>query len=1099
MSTGNFPGALDIPVRSGTGPAPLSFGQELLWLTDRAFPGTTVWNVSRPYRVRGALDVDALQRAIDALAARHEALRTVFGATIEGPRQIVRPPERVPIEHADVSALPAEERFAAADRLAQAAAVTPFDLAQDTPLRVLLVRLADDDRLLCLTTHHIVSDGWSKNVMFRELALFYAAFRDGVEPAGIAPLPIGWTDYAAWERSDEHQAALAGGLAYWREQLRDLPPSLELPTDRVRARLQAFQSARSTIVLPQALVDGLKRRAREHDVTLYMTLLAGYAALLRRYGDRDDIVIGSPVAGRMYEETEALIGFFINTLPLRVRLDDDPSFSQLLGRVRETCLDAYDNQEVPVEQLVLELKKDRQLTLSPLFNVILTMEDVLLDDLTFTGTVVEPIERDETPTKFDLRLYATTVSGGLQLTLWYRTDLFARATADRLLAHLRRLLEASVEDPSLRVSALPMLSEAERRDATRPMQLDAGAALEPVHLQFAAAAARTPHAIALVGAGERLTYAELDGRSEQLAAALRTRGAGPGSLVGLGLERSIDALVGLLGILRAGAAYVPLVPELPPVRLAQQIAQCELRLLVTTSSHAQRFPAGLDAVLLDRLPAPAANAPDRAPAVALDELAYVLFTSGSTGVPKGVAVTHRNLAAYTAAIRARLGVEAAGPLTFASVTSLAADLGNTAIFPALTSGGVLQLVPPEATTEAAAFAGWCAANPIDVLKVTPSHLGALLGALDDPQRLPRRWLVLGGEACPWELVERVRRLGACRILNHYGPTEATVGACAFEPATLPPAEDRAATVPIGSPLAHASCYVLDPSGELVPIGVPGELHIGGAGVASGYYGRPELTAERFVADPFGGPGARMYRTGDRVRRRAGGELEFLGRLDGQVKVRGYRVELGEIESVLAGHPAVAAAAVVFRARAAGEPSLIAYVVAREGTKEHGLRGWLAERLPDYMLPATIVELDRFPLTANGKLDRAALPDPDLSGHAEDAFVAPRTPTEAKIAAIWAEVLGVDEVGVTADFLSLGFHSILAIRALDTLGQAFGIRVPIRSFFESSTVAQLAVVVDAEIANAAERDVDSALALLEGMSDAEVELLTAEQAATDGHR
>lgn len=1099
MSTGHqAAGALDIPVRTDEGPARLSFGQELLWLIDRAFPGTTVWNVSRPYRVRGPLDVDALQRAFDALAARHDALRTVFVSTIEGPRQVVRGAHGVPIRHVDLSTLPSSERVVEADRLAQAEGKTPFDLAVDTPLRVLLVQLAPDDRLLCITTHHIVSDGWSKNVMFRDLSSFYAAFREGAEPLGIAALPIGWSDYADWERSDEHQVAIAEGLAYWREQLRDAPPTLDLPTDRVRPRSQGFHAARSAIVLPQAFLDRLMRAARGQDVTLYMWLLAAYTALLHRYSGQDDVVVGSPVAGRMYEETEALIGFFANTLVLRTRLEDDPSFAALLARVRETCLDAYDHQEIPVEQLVIELQKDRQLTFAPLYNVILTMEEVLSDDLVFPGAAVELLDRDERATKFDLTLYAIAVPDGLQLTLWYRTDLFAGETADRMLAHLQRLLGASVDEPSLRVSALPLLSEAELHAAARPPAFGAAvAAFEPVHVQFAAAAARTPDAVALVDAGGQLTYAQADRRAEALAATLRRRGAAPGTLVGLGLERSVDALVGLLGILKAGAAYVPLVPDLPPARSAQQIAQSELRLCVTTAAHRARFPAELETVLLDE---PADESADPGPSsrdTSLDDLAYVIFTSGSTGVPKGVAVTHRNLAAYTAAICDRLAVSPAEPLVFASVTSLAADLGNTAIFPALTSGGTLQLVPPEATIEAAAFGAWTGAHPIDVLKITPGHLAALLGAGEEARRLPRRWLVLGGEACPWELVERVQRLGHCRILNHYGPTEATVGACAFEVTAVPPPEARPATVPIGTQLADAAVYVLDKHGELVPTGVPGELFIGGSGVARGYLGQPALSDERFVADPFAGAGARMYRTGDRVRRHAGGELEFLGRLDDQVKVRGYRVELGEIERVLLEHPAAAAAAVILAEGGAGESTVVAYAVPREGESLAGARTWLAERLPEYMLPAAIVELDRLPLTANGKVDRQALPDPGRGAGA--AFVAPRTPTETTIASIWADVLGVERVGVTTDFLSLGFHSILAIRALDTLGQAFGIRVPIRSFFESSTVEELAIVVDEQIAGATASDVESALAMLEGMSDDEVELLVADPGAHEGRR
>ncbi|MBD5633244.1 MAG: amino acid adenylation domain-containing protein, partial [Candidatus Eremiobacteraeota bacterium] len=968
----------EIGPRPAGAAAPLSFGQELLWLVDRATPGTTVWNVSRPFRLRGPLDVAALQRAFDGLAARHEALRTVFVAGSDGPRQVVRPPGSVPIEHVDLSHLTPVEGVREADRLATLAEGTPFDLSRDVPLRVLLVRLASDDRLLCVTTHHIVSDGWSKNVMFRDLSALYESALTG-RNAGLPDLPIQFGDYAAWERGDAHAAELAEGLAFWRDELGGSPPSLALPLDKPRPASAGFAARRSVVVLPHALLNDVTRRAREHGVTTYMLLLAAYVSLLHRHSGQDDVIVGSPIVGRAQSETENLIGFFANTLVLRTRLDDDPTFATLLGRVRETCLDAYDHQDVPVEKLIFELQKDRELSLAPLFNVILTMEDVLPDNLAFEGVDVEPLERDRRATKFDLTLLASSHPDGLRLTLWYRTELFAQETADRLLAHLRCLLEGATRDPSLRISELPLTTKAER-DLTlaRSAGPDLSETLEPVYRRFEAAALRTPQATAVCCGDESLTYAELDARAGALARHLCELGVGTGVTVGLALDRSIDAVVGLMGILKAGGAYVPLPPDSPPERLREQMAQSATRILLTTSAEPAAFAAPeVRIVHIDALPPRILASGDVVPARAgLADLAYVLFRSGSSGVPKGVAVTHANLASYERAIAHRLDLPAARSFSFAAVSSLAVDHGNTAIFPALCSGGTLHVVPSHVARDAAAFAEWMRAHPIDVLKIAPTHFEALLGRTDRCP-LPSQWLVVGGESCSWELVERVRRVGRCRILNHYGPTETTVGACAFEVRDLESAAARPPAVPIGTPLPGTFAYVLDARGELVPDGVPGELSLGGAGVARGYVGRPDLTDERFSRDRFRTqPDARLYRTGDRVRRLPGGELEFLGRFDDQVKIRGYRVELGEIEAALLQNPSVVRSAVVYRAAGAGDSRLLAYVVLageERGETLSGLRANLAERLPDYMIPSAIVALDRFPLTRAGKIDRNALP------------------------------------------------------------------------------------------------------------------------------
>ncbi len=1068
------------------GPAPLSFAQELIWLMDRASPGITAWNVARAWRIRGPLDTAALQAALDALSARHDALRTVFTATDAGPRAVVRPPQPVAIARFDLSDY-AEHGLAEAERLVREQAQTPFDLARQVPLRVMLVQLGPADWVLSLDTHHIVSDSWSKSIVSRELSELYAACGRGAAPA-LAPLPIAFSDFAAWEREAGHTPTLAASLAYWRTELSGVAATLDLPVDRPRATAPRFEGAGRASILPHALLEGIKRLARDHDATLYMTLLTAFATLLARYSGQDDVVVGSPIAGRSHSETEGVVGYFANTLILRTRLDGDPTFAELLARVRATCLGAYEHQEVPAEQLILELQKDRQLTQAPLFQVILAMEDTLPDVLGLEGLEARPLDVDLGATKFDLTLRIAEIAGGLRLSLWYRTDLFLEATADRLLSHLRTLLEAAVADPTRRCRDLPIVSDAERH----ALLVDYNATSAPigpaaVHAQFEAAARRSPQAIAVVDDERSYTYAELNAAANRLAHRLLRQGVEPGQAIGLALGRSESSLVGLLGALKAGGHYVPFDPELPQQRLMSLIAESRLRVVVCGSASLARFEAsGVETICLDDDEAAAADseATDPGLPMSLESIAYVVFTSGSTGVPKGVAVTHRNLLNYVTAISARMGVSRSDPWTFATVSPLWVDLGYTAVFPALCSGGTLHVIGDAVAMDAARFGERMTRGEIDVLKITPTHMAALTDRSDFAALLPRRWLVLGGEACPWNLVDRIARTGACAVLNHYGPTETTIGACTFAVGERDLGDTRPATVPIGQPLANVRCYVLDSAQQPLPIGIPGELYVGGVGVARGYVNRPAESAERFLTDSLGGPaGGRLYRTGDRVRRLPSGELEFLGRLDDQVKVRGFRVELGEIESVLAQHPSVARASAVLRA-GGGDARVAAYVVltslAAEPPGERELRAWLQDRLPDYMVPDSFVVLERLPLGPSGKVDRSALPDPE-SLAADDELVAPRTPTEERVAAIWAELLGVERIGVTANFLALGFHSILAIRGLNELNRAFGVRVPLRSFFDSPSVAQLAAVVDTEIQRAEEREFERALREIDALA------------------
>jgi amino acid adenylation domain-containing protein len=1072
---------------------PTSFAQELLWLMHGSAPESTAYNVPRSRRVVGPLDVDALRRAFDALVERHEILRTTYAFHGDQAVQVVHAPRPVDFTVHDLAALDEPARGAEAERLVRERARRPFDLAREQILRVAVIRLGEGEHVLHLDSHHIAFDGWSRDILFRELSALYTEAAGG-PPARLPALPIQYADYAIWEREHLTGARLERLLGYWRHELGDARFVLELPTDFPRPAVPGTEGITERITIEPALLARIRQLGVERDATLYMVLLAAYATVLHRYTGQPDVLVGSPSAGRSRPETEGLIGYFANTMVQRARFASDPTFAQLLDQLRGSALGAFDHQEIPFEKLVLELQGGQQLSHSPLFQVVFTM----LGGAGESGPVrlgeaeIRPFGVEDTTTKFDLTLFMSERDGALTLTLRARADLYTAATVRRALGHLRAVLEGAAASPDRRVSELSLLTSAEQ-SALRGWNetaADLGAPAALVEL-FEAQAARVPERAAVVADGDTRTYAELDARANRIAHRLRAIGVGPDVTVGVMLDRSADLVAAMLGVLKAGGAYVPVPPELPAARAAQQLREAGVRAVVTVGELADRVPPGADALCLDRDASPIESAPASAPerTARPEHLAYVLFTSGSTGVPKGVAVTQANVVHYTRAVSRVLadvpahakgdGLAALDGWRFGMVSSVGADLGNTALFPALLAGGTLHLLGRDVATEPARFAAYVAAHPLDVLKITPNHLRALVAGSDARQLfalLPRRWTVLGGEALPWEFAQRLLDTGACRVLNHYGPTETTVGASTFEVTTESVRAARGAgaqTAPIGWPLGNVRLHVLDAHGQPVPVGIPGELYIAGDGVARGYLGRDDLTAERFVA--VAGE-TRAYRTGDRVRRLPDGALEFIGRTDDQVKVRGYRVELGEVEQVLREHPGVGQAVAAIRGEGV-EARLVAYVVPRQAGSDYAsahanraipesVHDWAAARLPDYMVPAAVVALDALPLGPNGKVDRAVLPDPVAAAPAAPGRVAPRTPTEEAIAAIWTEVLKRDEIGVTDDFISLGGHSLLAIRVLGKLSRKFGIRLPLRVLFDAPTVAQLAELVDLELQLAA---------------------------------
>jgi amino acid adenylation domain-containing protein len=1115
-----------IPRRAPGAVAPMSFAQELLWMLDRATPGLTAYNVPRAIEIRGRLDVDALRHALSDVVARHEILRTTYAAGEQGPVQVIAPAHEVELPVLDLSNVAAEARSSEIDRIVLEEARMPLDLARGPLLRARLLRAGSEEHTLVLVTHHIASDGWSKGVLYRDLSAAYDSRLDGRAPVFV-PLPIQYADFAAWQREAMQGEQLESHLAYWRRRLESPLPVLELPTDFPRPAVQSFEGAREIMMLPASLVAQLRELGMDHGATLYMVLLAAYQTVLHRYSGQDDIITGSPTAGRSRQEVEGLIGYFANILAMRTSFAGAPTFGALLERISEGAMDAFEHEDVPFEKLVLDLRAGQETPgHAPLFRCVLTMEDTLPDQLRLGSAAVRPYTIDYGQAKFDLTLLVAEQPEGLRLGLWYRTDLFTKGYAERFLGHLRAVLDAAVADAEVRVDAIPLTSAAERAslDAWNATRVDEGTPATLVEL-FARAASQSagrpavvaPRASATaagsVAGTQVLTYAELDARTSQLARFLRGVGASANAPVGLLLDRSADAVVGLLGILKAGAAYMPLSVDAPAARIAQQLTESGAKVVVTSLALRDRLPSSVQVVALDAEAETAAMGalPQQAPEVAItpSDLAYVLFTSGSTGVPKGVAVTHANAVHYARAISRVLadmheapgdGFAALANWRFGMASTLAADLGNTSLLPALLSGATLHVLGKEVTTEPARFAEYVSVHQLDVLKATPNHVLALAAGKTGAELaavLPKQWLVLGGEALRLDAARTFLGAGGCRVLNHYGPTETTVGVLTHEvtAASLDAASALGAqTVPLGRPLGNTQAFVVDAYGNEQPVGIPGELWLGGAGVTQGYLNRPVLTAERFTTFR----GVRVYRTGDRVRRLPDGTMEFLGRADDQVKVRGYRVELGEVEQALRAHPGVAQGVVIKR-----DEELVAYAVAKQAgyavshsdrpTSEK-LTEWLAAQLPAYMVPSAVVLLEQLPLTANGKLDRAALPAPDAVGAAQaSAFVAPRSETETVVAKIWRDVLKKEQVSVTDSFLDLGGHSLLAIRVLGRISKELGVRLALRALFETPTVEKVAAIIDAELAERrSAEEMARALAAVESLSDADVaRLLEAE--------
>jgi amino acid adenylation domain-containing protein len=1041
------------------GVPPLSFAQQRLWFLEQLEGESGAYNISKAVRMTGRLNVLALRQTLSAIVARHESLRTNFELIGEEPVQTISAPREMEISLIDLRG----QHESAVQQVVAEIAQHPFDLAHDRLLRASLLRLDDQEHVLLLTMHHIVSDGWSMSVLFREIGLLYEALVNG-QPSPLAELPIQYPDFAVWQRDWLQGRELESQIEYWKKQLSGAPAVLELPTDRPRPPLQTFNGACHSIVLPQALTGALSELSRHTDTTLFMTLLAAFQALLRRYANQEDIVLGTPIANRTRRETEDLIGFFVNTLVIRTDLSGNPSFRELLRRVREVALQAYAHQDLPFEKLVEEIKPERNLSHMPLFQVMVVFQNAPDVKLTLPALELQEFNLQGQTSKVDLSLYIGQSTEGLKLSFEYNTDLFNATTIERMSRHFQTLLAAVIANPDQSLGELPLLDDLERSQLLQWADTRVAYPQGCIHQLFEEQATRSPYAIAVIYEDRQITFAELDARANQLANYLQRRGVGPESIVAVCMERSIETIVALLGILKAGAAFVPVDPSYPAERVAFLLEDSRASIVLTQQRVLDTLPASSsEAICLDARWAEIARESKVAPACAVtpENAAYLIYTSGSTGKPKGSVSPHR-ASLNRFAWMWRTFPFAAGEVC-CQKTSLSFGDSIWEIFGPLLHGVPLVVIPDGDVKELKPFIKTLRSHGVTRLVLVPSLLRVLLEQEGNlAEKLPRlkHW-TCSGEALPVDLARAFKqKMPASHLLNLYGSSEIAADVTYYE--VVGP--EQVSNIPIGRPIDNTAAYILDDCLELVPLGVCGELYIAGAGLARGYFDHPKLTAERFLPDPFSEPGARMFRTGDLARYQEDGTIEFLGRADYQVKIRGFRVELGEIETLLRQHASVRQSVVVAHEDATGDRRLVAYIVPMVGEKieQQELRAFLQTKLPEYMTPSAIVEIEAFPLTPSGKVNRRALPAPEFATQLRKSYVAPRTEVEHVLSGIWAEVLRVPRVGVNDNFFELGGHSLLAVRLFARIEKQLGKHLPLATLFQAPTVGQLAQLVGDEV-------------------------------------
>ncbi len=1075
------------------GDLPLSFSQQRLWFLDQLAPGSASYNIPTTIRLTGKLNLEVLRRSMEEIVRRHESLRTTFEDRQGEPVQIIHDsfPTELPV--IDLTDLPKEQRLEHAKEIAKKDAQTPFDLAKGPLFRVQLVKLDETDHLALLNLHHTITDGWSMGILIREIAALYNAFIDD-KPSPLPELPVQYADYAVWQRNWLKGEVLEKQIAFWKEYIGENPPVLELPTDHPRPAIQTFNGRSVRWELPPELSRKVTAFSQKQGATLFMTLLAAFQSLMHRYSGQDQILIGSPIANRTRTETERMIGFFVNTLVFKADFSQAEDFKTLLKQVRENTLKAYAHQDLPFEQLVEAIQPERDMSHSPLFQVAFILQNAPFERFELKDLTIEPFMAENPTAKYDLTLYTSETEDGIVCFWEYNTDLFEEDTIQRMMEHYQNMLNAVVEDAAQKIDSIDYLTAKEKELLFRKWNQTQRDFPDQatVHGLFEALAKTHGDRLAAQYKEETLTYAQLNQRANQLAHYLINQGLQPDDIVGISLPRSLDVPVSILGILKAGGAFLAIDPTYPKDRISYMIQDSGLKLVITNEALAKTLPLGdVPAVLTDKDQAEISNQPQENPALDLtaENLSYVIYTSGSTGKPKGTMLIHRGLCNLSRAQQKAFNIQPESRiLQFASL-SFDASVWETVM--ALLNGAALILTDQETLVTGQGLLSVLKDQKVTTVTLPPSVLAVM-----PEEELPElRTIITAGEKCTRDLVQR---WGAGRqFVNAYGPTETTVCASMYQTRPEEPIEP-----PIGKPIDNFQLYVLDENWQPVPIEVPGELCIAGVGLARGYLNRPDLTADRFVPNPFSDqPGARMYRSGDLVRYLPDGNIDFLGRIDHQVKVRGFRIELGEIEAVLTNHEKIRDAAVLVRQDAPGEQRLVAYYVTEDGQPlvTNALKNFLKQELPDYMIPSVFVHLEAMPLTPNGKVDRKALPAPEQSRRdLESEYVAPRNETEQKLTEIVAQLLNLEKVGVYDNFFDLGGHSLLATKFMSRIRESFNAELPLRTLFEKPTVAELAEAIEqnkaqpaAEKIERVEREeiqLDDMLAELENLSDEEVKRL-----------
>lgn len=1020
---------------------PLSFSQQRLWYLYQLEPESTAYNLPAAFKLEGKLDVTAIEKSFSDLIKRHESLRTTFDVEDGEPVQQIAPAEPFRIVVDGLEEVSLQKREQEIRRRLRAFAREPFNLSEGPLLRAKLLRLAPEEHVLLFNIHHIISDGWSNAVLIRELAVLYENHSSG-KNTPLPELPLQYVDFANWQREWLQGDELQEQLRYWSEHLQQVA-NLQLPTDRTRPAVQTYKGNRESFRIAPELTSQLKALCRKEGITPFILLLTAFKVLLYRYSGQSDIAVGSPIANRTREELEGLIGFFANTLVFRSQVDGEQRFRDLLMQVKETAMAAYAHQDVPFEKIVEALKPERDLSRSPLFQVMFILQNTPSTAAGQNdGLRVEPLDIHHGSSMFDLTLSLKEQGDQIDGNLEYNTDLFDAATIQRLCRHYQHLLSAIAANPEAEVIELPLLSDDERKEILQTW--NATAADYPgdqcYHQLFEAQVRQTPDAVAVIAGKTKLSYAELDRKANQLANYLRAHGAGPEKLIGVFLARTADMVIALLGIMKAGAAYVPLDPAFPKDRLEYMAGDAQLSHLLTQDALRDLIATEAQTICLDSdWPAIASHSTSPPEArVSARNLAYVIYTSGSTGRPKGVQIEHQALVNFLYSMKEQPGITPNDVLV--SVTTLSFDIAALEIYLPLMVGAKLVLASRENAGDGNALQQLLIASEATIMQATPATWRMLIDSgWDGHDQLK---MLCGGEALPVELANLLLERGDA-LWNLYGPTETTIWS------TVNHIEAVHGAISIGKPIANTQIYILDSRLQPVPVGVPGDLYIGGDGLSRGYLNRPGLTAEKFIASPFAAqPGERLYSTGDIARYRRGGLIEFLGRSDHQVKVRGFRIELGEIETAISHHPAVDKVVVVAREDVAGDKRLVAYSIMNSGAQVSAgeFKEFLRNKLPEYMIPSFFVTLDAFPLTPNNKIDRRALPKPDLQTRgADEEFIAPRSEMEIYIAGLWQEALGVENISVFDNFFDLGGHSLLSMQVIAKIEKEKDVRLNPRDF------------------------------------------------------